>query len=103
MVDFSIGLGLLCSPDLGFDKGEKDTFRWMSSVGNGSAHLLPMGSSLLIDAGVQRPPSRRCPSGPSQQNIRGLEGVVCTHADLDHIAGVVPILRAIPLEYCVSL
>ncbi|MEG3584931.1 MAG: MBL fold metallo-hydrolase, partial [Planctomycetota bacterium] len=31
------------------------------------------------------------------KNIRTLEGIVCTHADLDHIAGVVPILQAIPV------
>ena len=98
----ALAFGLLCSPDLGFDRGEKDAFRWdVLSVGNGSAHLLQMGSEAwLIDAGSsgELHVSRRCIlPALRNQNIRRLEGVVCTHADLDHIAGVVPILRAIPV------
>ena len=54
----------------------------------------------MIDAGSsgELHVSRRCIlPALRNQNIRRLEGVVCTHADLDHIAGVVPILRAIPV------
>ena len=98
----ALAFGLLCSPDLKFDRGEQGAFRWdVLSVGNGSAHLLQMGSEAwLIDAGSsgELHVSRRCIlPALRNQNIRRLEGVVCTHADLDHIAGVVPILRAIPV------
>ncbi|RPG07650.1 MAG: ComEC/Rec2 family competence protein [Phycisphaera sp. TMED24] len=94
--------GLLCSPDLRLNVGEQDEFRWDAlSVGNGSAHLLQMGSkSWLIDAGSsgELHVSRRCIlPALRNQNIRRLEGIVCTHADLDHIAGVVPILQAMPV------
>ena len=49
----ALAFGLLCSPDLKFDRGEQGDFRWdVLSVGNGSAHLLQMGSEAwLIDAG----------------------------------------------------
>ncbi len=98
----ALAFGLLCSPDLGFDRGEQHAFRWdVLSVGNGSAHLLQMGTEAwLIDAGSsgELHVSRRCVlPALRNQNIHRLEGVVCTHADLDHIAGVVPILRSIPV------
>ena len=99
----ALTVGLLCSPDLRFDSGEQDTFRWdVLSVGNGSSHLLQMGSKAwLIDAGSsgELHVSRRCilPALRSQ-NIRRLQGIICTHADLDHIAGVVPVLQSIQVE-----
>ncbi len=95
--------GVLCSPDLRFDGGEQDDLRWdVLSVGNGSAHLLQMGSkSWLIDAGSsgELHVSRRCilPALRSQ-NIQSLQGIICTHADLDHIAGVVQVLHSIQVE-----
>ena len=81
---------------------EPSEFRWdVLSVGNGSAHLLQLGSKAwLIDAGSSGDlqVSRRCIlPALRNQNIQTLEGIACTHADLDHIAGVVPILRAIPV------
>ena len=75
----ALAFGLLCSPDLGFDRGEKDAFRWdVLSVGNGSAHLPQMGS----EAGRLRREFRGTPclsplhpSGPSHQNIRSLKAL----------------------------
>ena len=94
--------GLLCSPDMRSNVSEQSDFRWdVLSVGNGSSHLLQLGSKAwLIDAGSSGDlqVSRRCIlPALRKNNIRTLEGIVCTHADLDHIAGVVPILRSVPV------
>lgn len=98
----AVVFGLLCSPDMRPNAIEQGEFRWdVLSVGNGSAHLLQLGSKAwLIDAGSSGDlqVSRRCIlPALRHKNIRTLEGIVCTHADLDHIAGVVPILQAIPV------
>lgn len=98
----ALSVGLLCSPDLSANASKPDEFRWdVLSVGNGSAHLVKMGPhAWLIDAGSsgELHVSRRCIlPALRNQNIRKLEGIVCTHGDLDHIAGVVPILQAIPV------
>ena len=94
--------GVLCTPDLRADPGRHHDFRWdVLSVGNGSAHLLRIGpKTWLIDAGSsgELHVARRCIlPNLRRQNVSRLEAVVCTHADLDHIAGVVPILQAIPV------
>ena len=98
----ALAFGLFCSPDLGFDRGEKDAFQWdVLSVGNGSAHLLQMGSEAwLIDAGSSGSSKSLAAASfrPFATRISaGWKVLFATHADLDHIAGVVPILRSIPV------
>ena len=93
-------LAYLCFPKITPQYAESNRLVWdVISVGNGSSHLLHHGTKAwVIDAGstgdlnVARqsilPALRR-------SNISSLEGIVCTHGDLDHIGGVVPIMNNI--------
>lgn len=90
----------LCFPKVTPHHAEPNRLVWdVISLGNGSSHLLHYGpKAWIIDAGstgdlnVARqsilPALRR-------NNISSLEGIVCTHGDLDHIGGVVPIMNHI--------
>ena len=68
-------------------------------VGQGDAILLRLGeSALLVDAGPD-PETARGVLLPrlARLGVAGLEGLVLTHADADHIGGAADILKALPV------
>lgn len=68
------------------------SFKALGGAGQvgGSSHLLDFGHTrVLVDAGVK--PDGRGPLAPDFAAIQGLDGVVITHAHLDH-CGALPLL-----------
>jgi len=68
-------------------------------VGQGDAILLRFGdNALLVDAGPD-PETAREVLLPrlARLGVEGLDGLVLTHADADHIGGAADILRALPV------
>lgn len=68
-------------------------------VGQGDAILLRIGdNALLVDAGPD-PETAREVLLPrlARLGVEGLDGLVLTHADADHIGGAADILRALPV------
>ena len=68
------------------------SFKALGSSGQvgGSSHLLDFGRTrILVDAGIK--PDGRGPLSPDFASIEGLDGVVITHAHLDH-CGALPLL-----------
>jgi competence protein ComEC len=66
-------------------------------VGQGDAALVELssGQRLLVDGG---PPSERVLRWLRRRGIGRLDAVVATHADADHLGGLMPVLRSLDVE-----
>lgn len=98
-----IVVGILAWPILLSLQGRGTAEVLMLDVGQGDAVALrsPGGKWVLVDAG---PPSRVSdPRGHPvvralrARGVRGLEAMILTHADLDHIGGARAVLRSFPV------
>jgi beta-lactamase superfamily II metal-dependent hydrolase len=65
--------------------------------GDGIIIKLPNGKSVLVDAGP-REASEIVLNGLIQMNIKKLDLVISTHPDIDHIGGLIDILRVVPVK-----
>jgi beta-lactamase superfamily II metal-dependent hydrolase len=65
--------------------------------GDGIIIKLPNGKSILVDAGP-REASEVVLNGLVQMNIKKLDLVISTHPDIDHIGGLIDILRVVPVK-----